>query len=319
MLITIAVVAENSPPACTLLQPLPVVGQLASEAPAGSEIAFEAVVATMVLTAAFVPLYKPRPRRILDTVMPVQKRALTALLALATIGYFDYTYRLPRATLIMITPVLLVVLPTWFTWIRRRPNGAGERAIIVGDVPAAMKRVINDVDDQILGYLCPTRSTDQVAGKPVNAAVADGSGQSHEIDHPGGLSRLEDVLSEYDVDTAVVSFNNADRGEFFGALSACHECGVNVTVHRDHADKLLTSGQSIGSLVDVDIEPWDVQDRIVKRGFDIAFSIVGPLILSPVVLGIAIVIKASDCGSVRAVKSEPPCSETGSTCTSSVR
>ena len=64
-----------------------------------------------------------------------QKRVLVAMLTLAAVGYFDYTYRLPRTTLIAITPLLLVVLPAWFVWIRRRPTGDAKRAIIVGDDP----------------------------------------------------------------------------------------------------------------------------------------------------------------------------------------
>jgi lipopolysaccharide/colanic/teichoic acid biosynthesis glycosyltransferase len=118
------------------------------------------------------------------------------------------------------------------------------------------------------------------------------------IDRLGGLSRIEDVLVEYDVDTVVLAFEHTDRGEFFGALDACHEHGVDATVHRDHADQVLTSGETVGTLVDVDIEPWDIQDHIVKRGFDIAFSVVGLVALSPVVLAIVAAIKADDGGSI---------------------
>lgn len=43
--------------------------------------------------------------------------------ALATLGYFDYPHRLPRATVAMTGGFLPVALPTWFVWIRQRPNG----------------------------------------------------------------------------------------------------------------------------------------------------------------------------------------------------
>ena len=297
-LTAVAVAVVNSPAAHALLQRVPVVGRLAAEAPMGTEIVFEAAVTTAVVTAAFVPLYKPRPRRVLDTIAFAHKRVVVAVFALATIGYFDYTYRLPRTTLIAITPVLLVVLPAWFAWIRRRPDGTGERAIIVGDDPAEISRLADDVDVQLLGYLCPTSSLDRIVEDPLGAAVADGGVQLSGIDRLGGLSRIEDVLVEYDVDTVVLAFEHTDRGEFFGALDACHEHGVDATVHRDHADQVLTSGETVGTLVDVDIEPWDIQDHIVKRGFDIAFSVVGLVALSPVVLAIVAAIKADDGGSI---------------------
>ncbi|ESS04758.1 MAG: sugar transferases involved in lipopolysaccharide synthesis [uncultured archaeon A07HR67] len=297
-LTAVAVVVVNSPAAHGLLQRLPVVGRLAAEAPMGTELVFEAAVTTAVVTAAFVPLYKPRPRRVLDTIVLTHKRVVFAVFALATIGYFDYTYRLPRTTLIAITPVLLVVLPAWFAWIRRRPDGTDERAIVVGDDPTEIRRLAGDVDIQLLGYLCPTSSLDRVIDEPLGAAVADGGVQLSELDRLGGLSRIEDVLVEYDVDTVVLAFEHTDRGEFFGALDACHEHGVNATVHRDHADQVLTNGEPIGTLVDVDIEPWDIQDHVVKRGFDVAFATVGLVVLSPVVLAIVAAIKADDGGSI---------------------
>lgn len=68
-MIAIIIVAVNNSPAHTLFQQLPVVGQLTSETPTGSEIVFEAVIATMVIIVALVPLYNPRPRRILDAIL----------------------------------------------------------------------------------------------------------------------------------------------------------------------------------------------------------------------------------------------------------
>jgi lipopolysaccharide/colanic/teichoic acid biosynthesis glycosyltransferase len=129
--------------------------------------------------------------------------------------------------------------------------------------------------------------------------IADGgAGESADVDRLGGLLRIEDVLVEYDVDTAVLAFAEADRAEFFGALDACYEHGVDAKVHRDHADTVLTAGGSAGTLVDVEIEPWDVQDYILKRGFDVAFSLFGLLVLLPVILCIAAAIKLEDGGSI---------------------
>ena len=290
-LTAVAVAVVNSPAAHALLQRVPVVGRLAAEAPMGTEIVFEAVVTTAVVTAAFVPLYKPRPRRVLDTIAFAHKRVVVAVFALATIGYFDYTYRLPRTTLIAITPVLLVVLPAWFAWIRRRPDGTGERAIIVGDDPAEISRLADDVDVQLLGYLCPTSSLDRIVEDPLGAAVADGGVQLSGIDRLGGLSRIEDVLVEYDVDTVVLAFEHTDRGEFFGALDACYEHGVAAKAHIDHIDSLLIASPSgERPIVEIDLEPWDIQELMVKRLFDVVFAGSALLVLTPVIALISLAI-----------------------------
>ncbi|WP_415578583.1 sugar transferase, partial [Halobacterium salinarum] len=136
---------------------------------------------------------------------------------------------------------------------------------------------------------------------PPHPAVADGGSDARALndhDRLGGLSRIEDILVEYDVDTVVLAFEHTDRAEFFGALDACYEHGVDAKVHRDHADQVLTAEGDVGTLVEVDVEPWDVQDYALKRIFDVAFSGIGLVVLSPVILGIAVAIKLDDGGSV---------------------
>ena len=294
----LAVAVANSTVVHVLLTRLPVVGRLAADAPMGAELVFEMVTTVVIVTAAFLPLYKPRPRRILDTVALTQKRVMVAMVTLAAIGYFDYTYRLPRATLIAITPLLLVTLPAWFVWIRHRPTGDAERAVIVGDDPDAIESLAADTDIPLMGYLCPTSAImAEASSKPV-AAVADGGVQLNGLARLGGLSRIEDVLVEYDIDTAVLAFEHTDRAEFFGALDACYEHGVDVLVHREHADRVLTAGSDAGTLVTVDVEPWDIQDHVLKRSFDVVFSLVGLVMLSPVICGIVLAIKLDDGGSI---------------------
>lgn len=291
----IAVSVVNSPPAQTVLA-APLFRRLAASPPGTVEGLMEIVTTVVVVMGALLPLYKPRPRRILDAVVLAQKRVVVGLLALAAIGYFDYTSRLPRLTLLAVAPVLLVALPAWFVWMRRTPSPEPERAIVVGNDPREIERLVPDIDIPLLGYLCPTVAFD-VAEEP-NATTAIADGGVADLDRLGGLSRIEDVLVKHDVDTVVLAFEHTDRAEFFGALDACFEHGVGAKVHRDHADQVLTSGSDVGTLVDVDVEPWDVQDYVLKRGFDVAFSVVGLVLLSPVILGIAAAIKLDDGGSV---------------------
>lgn len=272
---------------------LPLIGRLPAQSPVGSELVFELVTGTAVVLAAFIPLYKPRPMRILDAVTLAQKRVLLAMVALAAIGYFDYTYRLPRITVLLTTPLLLVVLPSWFVYIRRRPSGSS-RAVIIGNDPEQIKLVIDEVDIPIFGYLSPSR-VPALESTHTATPLTDGG---RIVDRIGGFSRIEDVFLDYDIDTAFLAFAQPDREEFFGALDTCYEHGVDAKVHRDHVDSVLTSEGAMEAFVDVDIEPWDVQDYIVKRGFDVAFSGLGLLILSPLIVIVALLIKLDDRGKI---------------------
>jgi lipopolysaccharide/colanic/teichoic acid biosynthesis glycosyltransferase len=307
-LVALAVIAVNNGAVQATTSSVPVLGRLPPDPPAGAEFVIEVALTVAIVTAAFVPLYKPRPRRILDIVALAHKRVFVAVFALATIGYFDYTYKIPRLTLVLVTPVLLVVLPAWFVWLRR-PEVRSERAVIVGDDPGQIAEIAREAETPLLGYLCPTvvasAATDHSIGEKSDTGMSemahamDGGQQLTGLDRLGGLSRLEDVLVAQDIDTVVLAFAETDRAEFFGALDACYEQGVAAKVHPSHADTVLTAAPDPNaSLVDIEIEPWDIQDYMFKRGFDIAFSLTGLIALSPVIAVIAAAVKIEDGGPV---------------------
>ena len=296
-----AVALAYQPVVSGVLDVLPVIGGLPDETAVGTELLIEAAVAAVVVLVMLSPLYKPRPRRILDTWMLSVRRISISLLALATIGYFDYSYRLPRTTLIVTGAILLAVLPAYFVAIRRRPSGNGDRTIIIGDNPETMADILAVVDGEVLGYVSPP--SPYLGEETADAAppqYADGGvvNQLDELPNLGGLSRLEDILVQYDVSTAVLAFDQTDRAEFFGALDSCYDHGVRAMVHREHADAVLTNGMTTGDLVEIDLEPWDWQDHVFKRLFDVVFAGIGLLVLSPVILLISIAVKLQDGGPV---------------------
>lgn len=106
------------------------------------------------------------------------------------------------------------------------------------------------------------------------------------------------MICNHEVDTVALAFADTDRGEFFGSLETCHDRGVDAVVRRTRADSVLVNGDPGDELVGVDIEPWDWQDRAVKRLFDVGFAAVGLLVLSPVVLVITAAIRIEDGGSI---------------------
>ena len=258
---------------------------------------YVAIAVTAAVTAGcLTPLFKPRPRRILDIVELAHKRVLVAGSVLATLGFFNYTYRLPRATLVMTVGLLFVAVPLWFVVIRHSPGRDPDRAVVVGDDPDIIEAVLEATDLPVVGYVAPAHVLGVRHG--TNAIATDGAGHLQGLDNLGGLSRLDEVLVAYDVDTALLAFEAPDRGEFFGALDTCYDHGVTAKVHRRHADSVLASGFGSEELVDVELEPWDTLDHIAKRAFDVAFAGVGLLVATPFVAGIALAIKLDDGGSI---------------------
>jgi lipopolysaccharide/colanic/teichoic acid biosynthesis glycosyltransferase len=296
-----AVMIANTPPVRNFADLVPVLSDLAGDRATGTELLIEAATTAAIVAATMVPLYKPRPRRILDIWMHAVGRTSIAVLALATVGYFDYTYRLPRETLIIASAIVFVTLPAYFVAIRRRPSGDGGRTIIIGDDPETMADILAAIEGEVIGYVSPPSPFEgERSPGEVEVGLADGGvGEAlDELPCLGGLSRLDEVLVDDDVATAVLAFTHPDREEFFGALDSCYEHGVAAKVHRDHADAVLTDGMDPGELVDIDLEPWDPQDHVLKRGFDLVFAAIGLLVLSPLVLIIALAVKLQDSGSI---------------------
>jgi lipopolysaccharide/colanic/teichoic acid biosynthesis glycosyltransferase len=280
---------------------VPVAGGPAPAVLSNGELVFVTATALVVTLAAMWPLFKPRPRRVLDTILLTQKRVVLAMVGLAALGYFDYSYRVPRASLMLATVFLLVWLPAWMVSIRRRPSERS-RAVIVGDDPVAMEAILDATDLPVIGYVSPPSSYE--AGETVAAQspeLSDGGAVTSRLDelaNLGGLSRLDEVLVNYEVDTALLAFTDTDRAEFFGTLDTFYDHGVSAMVHRDHADDVLTAGAAGGELVKVDLDPWDWQDYVAKRLFDVAFACIGLLVLSPVIAVIAVAIKLDSPGPV---------------------
>ncbi|XGI82714.1 sugar transferase [Halorutilales archaeon Cl-col2-1] len=282
---------------------VPLVNRLNPVVLSNGDLTVTLMTTLVVVLGSLIPLFKPKPRRILDTVFLTHKRILVAGFALAAIGYFDYTYELPRPTLILVVAVLSVTLPAWFVYVRRSPDTA-ETAVLVGNDIETMREIVEkDLQENLVGFVSPLSVYSQMTGSDVS--VADGGaflGKPEsggvEIEWLGSFTRLDDILVKTNADTAVLAFVDEDRSDFFGVLDTCYEHGVKAKAHRDHVDSVLMSRESEDELVDIELEPIDPQDYVFKRVFDIAFAGFGLLALSPLIGVIAAAIKLDSPGPV---------------------
>jgi len=304
VLVVGSVGVANYPAAQRLTDLFPVFARLPATTLSNGDLSLAIATTLLVVLGALVPLFKPRPRRVLDTIMLVERRVFLAAVALAAVGYFDYTYRLPRTTLVLATLTMGVLLPAWFVVIRRSPRVDPDRTVVVGDDPATIRDVIRETNVPVEGYISSFAARFRRASDINGPAIVTPDGGTvdatavPDADCLGGLARLEGVLVERDIDTVVFAFEYPDQEEFFGSLDTCHRMGVSAKVHHRHADTVLTTGVETGDLVDIDVEPWDWQSHVLKRAFDIAFAVTGLLVLTPVMLLIATAIKLDDGGPI---------------------
>lgn len=285
----------------------------------GASFWWALLLSVLFVAGSLWPLYKPQPSRLLDIVFVAQKRVILGGLALATLGFFKWSHRLPRATLTILIGLLVFTVPLWFILIRHRPSSTAGRTLIVGDDLEQIRQVTATVDGPVEGYLSPSLLAadgelplvrpdgghSMLVQQPESESESESGGQETAIgasDLPvpriGGLARLSSVLVQQDIETVVLAFRQADRGDFFGALDTCHEHGVAAKVHREYADSVLVSPSDADELVDIDIEPWDPLDHLFKRVFDVAFATVGIVVFVPLLVVIAMAVKLDSTGPV---------------------
>jgi len=213
VLTLVAVFVTNLRPVHEAFARVPYFGRPAPEVLASGDVPFVAGTALVVVLGSMWPLFKPRPRRILDTLLVTQKRVLLAMVGLAALGYFNYSYRLPRTTLMLTTAALFVLLPLYMAVVRR-PEQSTSRAIIVGDDPEAMESLLGATDLPVLGYVSPPSVYAPEGIEPERVSIADGGQTVNRLDELpclGGLARLDEVIVEEDIDTALLAFTATDR------------------------------------------------------------------------------------------------------------
>lgn len=289
-----AIAVVNDPAVQHTFAEVPYFGRPAPAVLSNGDLLLAISTAVVVVLASMWQLFKPRPRRILDTILETQRRVILAMVGIAALGYFNYSYRLPRPTVMLATLVLFVTLPLYMVAIRRRPQTTN-RALLVGDDPEAMRAILAATGEKVLGFVAPPSIERSELGPGEDG---DAHGPGPQFDRLGGLSRIEEVILDNDIDTVLLAFDSADRAEFFGTLATCHAHGIDAKIHREHGDHVLVAPSPAGELVDIELEPWDAQDRVVKRLFDVGFAGLALFVLSPLVLLIAVAIKLDDGGPV---------------------
>jgi lipopolysaccharide/colanic/teichoic acid biosynthesis glycosyltransferase len=297
--IFLAVLVANHPIAQRAITVLPVLSQLPPTVLSGNALWIAVATVGVVLLIALAPLFKPRPRPTLNTIFLTERQVVLGCVALAALGYFDYTYRLPRTTLVVLGVLLLASLPVIFIAVNRSWK-TGRKAVIIGTDTEQMKTALDAAEMPVVGYISPStrQNTDERTAKMAALLAPDDVTENTDFDRLrclGSLSQLPEILTEYDIGLAVLAFPEPDREGFFAALATCYEHGLSATVHRAYSNAVLTT-ETGGKFVEVDLKPWDWQDYAAKFVFDKAFALVGFMIFAPVMVVIAVAIKLDSRG-----------------------
>jgi exopolysaccharide biosynthesis polyprenyl glycosylphosphotransferase len=126
----------------------------------------------------------------------------------------------------------------------------------------------------------------------------------HGVDLPklGSLDQLHAVLDAYDVDRVIIAFSRATHDQLLSCIRVCRDHRVAVDVV-PRLFELLDGARSLSQIgglpmLSIGAPPLSTFSRAAKRVLDIVISAVALIMLSPVLIAVAILIKLDSRGPV---------------------
>lgn len=134
--------------------------------------------------------------------------------------------------------------------------------------------------------------------------------QTEHAEEEGGLSPilgkvndLEQILQDYTVDEVVMALPLTAHEKYGQIISTCEKAGVRMMIIPDFYDFLPAkpnfdnfAGMPLINIRDIPLD--DLGNRILKRGFDIVFSLAAIIVTLPLLIIIAALIKLSSPGPI---------------------
>jgi exopolysaccharide biosynthesis polyprenyl glycosylphosphotransferase len=170
----------------------------------------------------------------------------------------------------------------------RRRGAAEVRVLVVGNgEPAA--RILRRVQAspqlgyRALGVVCSERDPQHLCDAATLGHVAD----------------LPDLVRKLRADELIVTVSGASQDELINLVSLCDDLPVNIRIYPDAFQLITTTEVSINALTGLPlVSVKDVRlrgvNRVIKRAMDIVFSAAFIIVVSPLMLAIALLIKLTD-------------------------
>lgn len=177
----------------------------------------------------------------------------------------------------------------------RRKGFNSQFVLVLGAGSVGQKYVENLLDHpdygmQVLGFLDDYRNDATVIyGKQFNVL--------------GKMESLNKILEEKIIDEVIIALPLTAFSKYQNIISTCEKAGVRVSIVPDFFDILPANPnfEKFGNLPIINIRdiPLDeVVNRVLKRAFDIAFSLGVLIVISPLLLIIAIGVKVTSPGPI---------------------
>ena len=153
-------------------------------------------------------------------------------------------------------------------------------------------------------------SLQQKLPAPGNFLIGYGKGEENSEDllgehlsYLGTIAQLPDIVSQNHIEELIVTLHNGQRKHIDSLIVLARDHGnISLRIAPQQQDVLLgtvkTSSVMYEPLIDITPEYLPTWQRILKRGFDIVFSLIALILLLPLYIFLAIGVKKSSPGPI---------------------
>lgn len=275
-------------------------------APNGGHLSFHTYVGTMLfaipayLFANWISgLYRPmRIRSLAAETIPLVRSAVIGTLIYMSAIYFSKLVGFSRE-LVAIFAIAFVVLSTVERVILRailrsfRAKGFNQKFILIIGGNPAVNRLVHNLEHhpwfgyRILGYL---RASDAVVSPAAIPCLGD-------------ASSIKDILQQHLVDHVIIALPEGYTAQLGAYILACEAAGVQALILPDYSEVLPANPRfdNFAGLPIIDTRYVPLDDAVnatLKRTFDVTFSLLVLVLLSPLYLIIAVGVKLTSRGPI---------------------
>ena len=255
-----------------------------------------------VLIGYYGGLYKPRRRtRLSADIWKLGQVHLLSFVGLLGLLYFAKQIHVSREFLGMFLGLNLTILTVYrfavkMLLFRFRSLGYNKKYLLIlgaGSVGRNFYKNLLQYPElgyEVFGFLDDNLKEHPPTGMPMPPIL-------------GGLDRLDEVLRKHTIDEVIVALPLAAHGKLAKIIETCDNAGAKTLIIPDYFDLLPArpyfdnfAGIPLINVRDIPLD--ELGNRMLKRAFDIVFSIFAIIVTSPVMLFAAIGIKLTSPGPV---------------------
>ncbi|MCK5630256.1 MAG: sugar transferase [Nanoarchaeota archaeon] len=230
-----------------------------------------------IATLYFNRLFDKKSMQFMDILFKVFKVVTVATFAIAAIAYFDWTFRLPR-TIIVLTWFLAIFFLTIFHYLLRSKSIKKPSALVVG---ADIVEKLKNIEFNIIGFVDDKISI-PIDNKPIL----------------GKLKDIRDLIEQYKISNLIFAFPPEENNKILDIILECRDLDVNFKVVPSLYEYVLAGNTTEDQFVDIIVKPANTLYQFWKRTIDIFGSLLIIILLAPIMVLTALLIKIDTEGSV---------------------